>query len=178
MKAYKGFDKDLKCRGFQYEIGKEFKTDKADLCHSGFHACGFPMDVFSYYEPYESKFCEVELLEETNQKEYDSKRCGRKIKIGAEIGIKGIIDASIKFIFEHAATQGEYAHASVKGENSIACSLGRYGLAKGELGCWIAVAEYDNYGNVIGGKFAKVDGKKIKPDTYYCLKNGDFEEKN
>lgn len=73
MKAYKGFDKDLKCRGFQYEIGKDYETDKADLCHSGFHACEFPMDVFSYYAPGESRFCEVDLLQETDQKKMIAK---------------------------------------------------------------------------------------------------------
>lgn len=58
MKAYKGFDKDLKCRGFQYEIGKEYKEKKASLCNKGFHACEYPLDCFKYYEPNKSRFCE------------------------------------------------------------------------------------------------------------------------
>lgn len=61
MKAFKGFNKDLTCRGFQYEEGKEFHTEKADCCNEGFHACEYPLDCFGYYNPAESVFHEVEL---------------------------------------------------------------------------------------------------------------------
>lgn len=92
MKCYKGFDKDLKCRGFQYEIGKEYEEDAADICHKGFHACENPMDVFGYYNPADSRYCEVDL--DTNeQTEEDSKRVGKKIKIETEIGLSGLIQA-------------------------------------------------------------------------------------
>ena len=90
MKCYKGFDKDLKCRGFQYEIGKEYEENTADICHKGFHACENPMDVFGYYNPADSRYCEVDL--DTNeQTEKDSKRVGKKIKIETEIGLSGMI---------------------------------------------------------------------------------------
>lgn len=65
MKCYKGFDKDLKCRGFQYEIGKEYEENAADICHKGFRACENPMDVFGYYNPADSRYCEVDL--DTNE---------------------------------------------------------------------------------------------------------------
>ena len=61
VKAYKGFDKDMKCRGFQYEEGKTYETDEAELCKSGFHACESPLDCFRYYEPAKSVYHEVEL---------------------------------------------------------------------------------------------------------------------
>ena len=61
MKAYKGFNKDMTCRGFQYEIGKEYETDAADLCRIGFHACENPLDCFSHYAPGNSRYCEVEI---------------------------------------------------------------------------------------------------------------------
>ena len=99
MKCYKGFDKDLKCRGFQYEIGKEYEENTADICHKGFHACENPMDVFGYYNPADSRYCEVDL--DTNeQTEEDSKRVGKKIKIETEIGLSGLIQAGVKFILE------------------------------------------------------------------------------
>ena len=99
MKCYKGFDKDLKCRGFQYEIGKEYEENAADICHKGFHACENPMDVFGYYNPVDSRYCEVDL-DANEQTEDDSKRVGKKIKIETEIGLSGLIQAGVKFILE------------------------------------------------------------------------------
>ena len=100
MKLYKGFDKNLNCRGFQYEIGKEYREDKADLCNAGFHACENPLDVFSYYVPGEgSRYCEVELEEVSEQKETsDTKRCGKVIKIGAELDVAGICKAHFEYV--------------------------------------------------------------------------------
>ena len=89
MKAYKGFDKNLKCRNFQYDIGKEYEEKEASLCSNGFHACENPIDVFRYYPPADSRYCEVELDDISEQISDDSKRCAKRIKIGAEIGIKG-----------------------------------------------------------------------------------------
>ena len=103
MKAYKGFDKELKCRSFQYEIGKTYEEDIADLCSSGFHACESPLDVLKYYEPSKSRYCEVELEDVSNKKDEDSKRVGKKITIGAEIGISGLAKAH----FEHVKSQVE-----------------------------------------------------------------------
>lgn len=74
MKYYKGFNKDLTCRGFQYEIGKEYTEEKADLCNSGFHACEHPLDVFGYYPPAGSRFCEVELDEVCDKTDNDTKK--------------------------------------------------------------------------------------------------------
>mgnify|MGYP000453351372 CR=1 FL=1 len=85
MKCFKGFDKDLKCRDFQYEIGKEYTEEKADICNYGFHACEFPMDVFGYYPPSDSRYCEVDLEENDQKSSDDSKRVGKKISVKAEI---------------------------------------------------------------------------------------------
>ena len=101
MKAYKGFDKDLKCRDFQYEIGKEYEEDTASLCNSGFHACEYPLDCFGYYSPAGSRFCEVEIEDNGERNSDDSKVCGKKIKVGAEIGIAGIIKAAFSYVKEH-----------------------------------------------------------------------------
>ena len=99
MKAYKGFDKDLKCRDFQYEVGKEYETDSAIPCESGFHACANPLDVWDYYPPCDNnRFCEVE--QDGEIKESCNKLASTKIKIGAEIGIAGLIKAHINLISE------------------------------------------------------------------------------
>lgn len=83
---------------FQYEIGKEYKEDKADLYHCGFHACENPLDVLSYYNNIDDKFCEVELDKIDPNRNKDSKICGKKIKIGIEIGFLGLFKAGIEWI--------------------------------------------------------------------------------
>ena len=97
MKCYKGFDKDLKCRGYQYEIGREYEEQEAEICEKGFHACEYPLDVFRYYDPASSRYCEVDL-DANGQTDGDSKRVGKHIKIGSEIGIPGIVKASVEYI--------------------------------------------------------------------------------
>ena len=126
MKCYKGFDKDLKCRGFQYEIGKEYEENTADICHKGFHACENPMDVFGYYNPADSRYCEVDL--DTNeQTEEDSKRVGKKIKIETEIGLSGLIQAGVKFILEKVDFKS--AKESNTGNRSAATNTGDWSAA-------------------------------------------------
>ena len=103
MKGYKGFDKDLKCRGgYQYEIGKTYETDEAKLCEKGFHFCERPFDVLNYYNFTDcaklNRFCEVEADEVSEEKDNDSKRVAKSIKIGAEIGIPGLVKAQIEYV--------------------------------------------------------------------------------
>ena len=143
MKCYKGFDKDLKCRGFQYEIGKEYEENTADICHKGFHACENPMDVFGYYNPADSRYCEVDL--DTNeQTEEDSKRVGKKIKIETEIGLSGLIQAGVKFILEKVdfksakeSNTGNRSAATNTGYLSAATNTG-YQSAATNTGNWSA----------------------------------------
>ena len=133
IKAYKGFNKNLQCQPdddkppFQYEVGKEYEESEAELCSCGFHACEFPLDVFGYYPPADSRYCEVEL-DATEEKEKDSKRTGKKIKIGAEIGLDGIIKAGVKFILEKAEScekgTGDWSAATNTGDRSAATNAG------------------------------------------------------
>lgn len=95
MKMYKGFDKNLKCRDFQYEIGKTYTEDKAKLCNAGFHACEHPLDCLNYYEPGESRYCDVDLDDVTDEHRDDSKRVGKKITVQGEIGIAGLVKAAV-----------------------------------------------------------------------------------
>ena len=251
--AYKGFDKDLKCRDFQYEIGKKY-IHKGDVkpCESGFHACQYPLDVFQYYTPAESRFAEVEASGEIVP--HEDKICCEKIKIKTELTLGALIQAAVKFTFdrvkwtkenhvekekEAASATGNYGAASATGNygaasatgyrgaasatgnygaasatgnygaasatgnygaasatglcgaasatglcgaasatgaESVACGLGFDCKAKGEKGCWLVLAERNDDLEILAVKAAKVDGKKIKADTYYILKNGEFEE--
>ena len=196
IKAYKGFDKDLKCRGFRYEVGKEYREDESSLCKKGFHACENPLDIFSYYHPRNgSRFCEVELDEVTDERQSDdTKLCGKVIKVGAELDIAGICKAHFEYVTarcdpaksnaagdKEAASAGESGSASAgyrgsasAGENGIACCRG--GRVKGGKGCVICCAELDESGNNIGFAAGIVDGEKIKEDTWYTVKGGRFVE--
>ena len=131
MKVYKGFDENLKCRDFQYEIGKEYEETNAKLCETGFHACENPIDVFAYYPPSNSRYCDVDLKDVTDESSDDSKKCGKRIHINEEIGIKGIVDAFIKFTLDHipsgnhvATNTGYHSAATNTGDHSAAINTG------------------------------------------------------
>ena len=139
IRTYKGFDKDLKCRGFQYEVGKEYEEAKADACNTGFHACEQPIDVLDYYHPRNgSRYCVVEQDGDLSRKGDDSKVSSTKIKIGAEIGILGLVKAQIEYVKshctnEHNAEPGKAATAGDSGAatagDSGAATAGNYGAA-------------------------------------------------
>ena len=151
MKMYKGFDKDLKCRDFQYEIGKTYEEPTAELCEKGFHACEYPLDVFRYYEPGKmSRYCEVDLDDVSAQKDNDSKRCGKKIAVKAEIGITGLVKAQIEYVKEHTTMEYTDPKQATAGESGAA-TAGRYGAATaGESGAatagWYGAATAGRYG--------------------------------
>ena len=98
FKAFKGFNKDMTCRGFQFKEGETYHEDEAKLCNSGFHACEDPLDCFGYYAPVNSIYREVEMDDVTDEHEEDTKRVGKTIKIGAEIGLPGIIKAHFEYV--------------------------------------------------------------------------------
>ena len=195
MNVYKGFDKDLKCRGFQYELGKTYEEDSAYLCDCGFHACEDPIDVFGYYPPAGSRYCEVELEGVADQKDNsDTKRCGSKITIGAEIGIPGIVKAHVEYVKERvkekvekgeaeAATAGSYGAATSRGKSSVgkdgaALARGNNVKAMGGLGAILVLVEEeaDSY-DIRHWKAVVVDGETIKADTWYTLNDdGDVVE--
>nr|DAP21455.1 MAG TPA: hypothetical protein [Caudoviricetes sp.] len=243
MKGYKGFSKGLVCRGKQYAENTIFEENDAKICESGIHFCKNPFDVLDYYgfvndNSELNEFAEVESLDDT-QTDDGKKFCTKKLKVGAKLGIAGLINAFVNFTLsktksesaamntgwrsaamntgdhsaatntgycsaatntgyfsaatntgDHsaatntgdrsAATNTGYCSAATNtGKNGFAISTGIEGKAKGALGCYIAVAEWtydetaDEY-KLVGFKAHKVDGKEIKPDTFYALKNGKF----
>lgn len=185
MKAYKGFDKDLKCRGFQYEVGGEYHEDSAELCSKGFHACEYPLDCFGYYPPAESRYCEVEIDDNGQRNDDDTKVCGKNIKIGAEIGINGIVKAATEYVKAHctneemgadkaaltggdqSALTGGYRSALTGGYASVVYG-GDGAKVRGGMHAVLAL-QYWVDGELVGVKVKVVDGDKIKPDTWYRL---------
>ena len=105
LKTYKAFDKDLSCRGFKYEVGKEYEeTGDIKACEKGFHACPYPLDVFGYYAPAGSRFCEVEQSGKIDDSESD-KVCSSKIRIGAELDIRGLVKAAVSYVKERCTNE-------------------------------------------------------------------------
>ena len=212
----KGFDKDLKCRDFQYKEGETYEIDKKPIrcTENGFHFCTDPLDIFAYYPPSDSRFHEVEGMGQKDGADEDSKIAVSKIKIGAELSLFSVIKLGIECIhkrvdfknalstntgdssaatntgYSSAATNtgymsaatniGDRSAATVEGENSVACGLGIENKAKACLGSWIVLTEWkqdkDDNWNIKYLKSAKVDGNKIKEDTFYILHNGKFIE--
>ena len=144
IKAYKAFDKDLSCRGFKYEVGKEYEeTGYIKACEKGFHACPYPLDVFGYYPPAGARFCEVEQSGKIDDSE-SNKVCSSKIRIGAELDIRGIVKAAVSYVKERCTNEcnaepGKPATAGIYG----AATAGIYGVATAGY-CGAATA--GNYG--------------------------------
>ena len=140
MKAYKGFDKNMRCRGFQYAEGRTYEEPEAVLCEKGFHACTAPIDVLNYYAPGNgSIYREVELEGVQCEQDGDSKVCAKKITIGAELGIAGLVKAQIEYvkmisgfdanIKKDKTTTGYQDAACATGYQGAACATGDQGAA-------------------------------------------------
>ena len=245
MKGYKGFNKDMTCRGMQYEEGKIYKMEEEPkCCERGYHFCENPIDCLGYYSPNESIYRQVEATGEISKDEdtSDTKIATNEIKIGAKIDFQTMVKMAIEFAYKHctkkgkgnnkrsnksvasntgyksvasntgdysvasntgdksvasntgdksvasntgnysvASNTGYYSVASNLGQKSISSCLGVRGQASGKKGTWLVVAEWiqdeDWNWEVKEVKTVKVDGKKIKEDTYYALENGEFVEK-
>ena len=188
MKAYKGFKRDLTCRGFQFEEGKTYEEQEAELCKKGFHACEHPLACFGYYAPSDSVYHEVELDGVTDERGSDTKVAAKKITIGARLDITGMVKAAVYFVFakadwsnkkQHAT--GDHGAASATGRWGAATSLGFEGKAKADIGCWITLAEWGKNEEMgvwerVDVRTRKVDGVNVLPDIWYQLKNGEFVE--
>ena len=140
MRAFKGFNKDLTCRGYQYEEGKEFHTERAECCDTGFHACEYPLDCFGYYDPAHSVFHEVELSGEMDKSGDNTKVCATDIKIGARLSIAGLVKMAIDFtmskVNKEAGSDERHGFASATGDYGASSATGDYGAssATGDYG--------------------------------------------
>ena len=199
IKSYKGFDRNLRCRGFQYEIGKEYEEKDIEICSRGFHACENPLDVFLYYDMVGSRFCEVEQSGEIQKKDDDTKVCSSRINIKAELKLADMINLGVEWLKEKTnpskiinmitdeksgdgaqiGSSGDGARIDSMGENSVIMCAGNNSIVKAKIGSWITLAEWGyKEGKYIPicVKTEYVDGERIKGDTWYKLKNGKFIE--
>ena len=169
MKVYKGFDKNMKCRGFQFEEGKTYElpdNEDAVLCQSGFHACENPLNCWDYYNLIDSEFHEVELDEISEERHEDTKIVGRKITIGAKLDIRGMVKASIDFVMKSVKGAkdnklsddgGSWAQISSSGSWAQISSSGNWAQI-GSSGNWAKIGS-SGYGAKIGssGNWAQID---------------------
>ena len=215
--GYKGFDKDLKCNGKQYVLGETFEELEAKLCERGLHYCEHPLDCFGYYAPGRgSRYAQVIAENPEEETGDDSKRVTKKLTIGSELGLHGVIDAAVKFVFARVEPAKTNSNSGIKGaasnsgaggaainsgikgaasnsgdwgaafnnghegraetdaEKSIAVSCGYQGIARGNLGAWLVLAERADDGEIKHVRCGKVDGKVLLPGVFYQLKNKKF----
>ena len=203
--SYKGFDKDWKCRGFQFAVGNEY-THKGDVkaCESGFHACEYPLDVFGYYPPSTSIFAQVEQSGDLSKQSDDSKVASRQIRIVAQLSIAGLIKAAVDYTFSKAlpvepespasatgtrgaasatgtrgaaSATGYQGAASATGEKSVAMASGYEGTAMAAEGCAIFLVYRDADYNIVHARASKVGQNGIEPGKFYKLTpTGEFQE--
>lgn len=206
MRAFKGFNKDLTCRGYQYEEGKEFHTERAECCDTGFHACEYPLDCFGYYDPAHSVYHEVELSGEMDKSGDNTKVCATDIKIGARLSIAGLVKMAIDFTMSKvnkeagsderhgfASATGYKGASSVSDPTGVAVAWGHEARAKGCKGAHLILSDWKYVGarysdgdymdpydkeswELTGAKMIVVDGKNIKEDTYYRCIEGEIVE--
>ena len=270
--AYKAMDKNMQCRGKQYEVGKTYHEDKADCCRSGMHACENPLDVLHYYPLKDGpRFFEVECGGNVEKSEEDSELACTELTVKGELNFAGLVKATVNAVFNRvkgkepfssgdystagssgyystagssgnystagssgyystagssgyystagssgnystagssgdystagssgyystagssgyystagssgnystAAATGAYCRAKADGKDNVAVANGAHSKARGVLGCYLVLTEYDNDGNMLWAKMAKVDGAHIKENVWYTLKNGEFAE--
>ena len=214
--SYKGFNKDMTCRDFQYKEGESYEEPSAKACEREFYAYEYPLDCLDYYSPNESVYHVVEQSGEISRHSDDTKVTSTKIKIGAEINIAGLVKAAIEYTMKRvnpeakaderqgaSSATGDYGASSATGNcgassatgykgassagdsESVAVAWGYHGKAKGVLGSYLVLADWEgdeddywhqNLWQLKGAKMVQVDGKDIKPDTFYTMRNGEIIE--
>ena len=170
IKAYKGFNKDMTCRGKQYEEGRDYEEAQASACNYGMHACEYPLDCFRFYEPGKSVYHVVEQSGDISKDSDDTKIASTKMHIGARLDIAGMVKAAVEFTMSKVKNSGknhntgDYGASSNTGdcgassntgyrgsseaghENSVAVSWGPEAKAKGVKGAFLVLAEWQNNG--------------------------------
>ena len=190
--AYKGFDKDMKCRGFQYEVGKEYEQEDASVCNYGFHACENPLDVLDYYNDINDKYCIVESSGKIDKDEDEKKFASSKIKIVAEIGFVGLFKAGIEWLKEVTSPEriketketssGYYAKIGSSGDYAQIGSSGYYAKI-GSSGDYAQIGSSGESAKIgSSGYYAQIgssgDSAQIGSSGYYAKigSSGDYAQ--
>jgi len=129
VNGYKGFDKDLKCRGMQYEVGKTATYNgTVSLCNSGLHFCEHPLDTWTYYKPQDgSRYAVVEADGVADKTSENSKRVAQSLTVKAEVKIPALLKAAVEFVFSKVkTTTGDYAHSATTGNSAHSATTGAY----------------------------------------------------
>ena len=195
MKGYKGFEKGLVCRGKQYSENTVFEEQDAEICEKGMHFCENPFDVLDHYgllndEAEFNDFAEVEALDDVETDDH-KKYCTKKLRVGEKLSFYEFVRACVDFAVEKTkvgrssgdsakiGSSGDSAQIGSSGKNSVICCAGNGCKAKAKTGSWITLSDWE----YVNGEYTpvcvkteRVDGKKIKEDTYYKLENGEFVE--
>lgn len=185
IKSYKGFDKNLRCRDFQYEIGGIYEMDgKIKMCNRGFHACESPFDVFDYYTMIDSRFCEVEQDGNISKEDRRTKICSSKIKIKLELKLADMINLGVEWLKEITSPEkiktsikdnssGNYAQIGSSGDGDKIGSSG-YGAQIGSSGDGAKIGSSGNNAQIgSSGNDAKISssgyGAKIDSTGEDCV---------
>ena len=180
--AYKAMDKNMMCRGKQYEVGKTYHEGKADCCHAGMHACENPLDVLHYYPLKDSpRFFEVECGGNVDKSEDDSKLACTELTVKGEVNFAGLVKATVNSVFNRvkgkepfssgdystagssgdystAGSSGDYSTAGSSGDSSTAGSSGNYSTAAATGACCSAKADGKDSIAVVNGACGKACG--------------------
>ena len=196
--AYKGFQSDWTCRGFQYQVGETYEVSgKIEACANGFHACEHPLDVFNYYAPYSgSKFAAVQLSGATDREGPDTKIAAAKITVTAELQISDLVAEAVRYVFTQAkkvgaavvdgvseaasatgnrgaaSATGSWGAASATGSWGAAMACGYKGRAMGVAGNAIFLAERSDTGEILAVWAGIVGRHGIEPNKFYVLRDG------
>ena len=181
--SYKGFDENMQCRGFQYEVGKEYEMDgDIKCCNRGFHACESPMEVWDHYDMLTSRFAKVEQSGKIDKEENSTKVCSSKIKIAAELKLCDIIKLGIEWIKDVTSPSkvkatgelndngGDYAQIGSSGDSAKIGSSGNYAQI-GSSGDSAKIGSSGDYAQIgSSGDYAQIgssgDSAKIGSSGY------------
>ena len=186
IKSYKGFDKDMQCRGFQYEVGKEYDMDgEIKCCNRGFHACKSPLEVWDYYDMLKSRFAEVEQSGKIDEEEKSTKVCSSRIKIKAELKLADIINIGVEWLRDITSPSKVKTDGALNDNGDRNKQIGSSGdYAKiGSSGDYAKIGSSGDYAQIgSSGDYAKIgssgDSAKIGSSGDYAKigSSGDYAQ--